>query len=89
MKAEGELGYEPSLLVLMEREMDMAKMEVRHTARVPKDRSTLLDGRDFYNPTFDTSCRMSIASTWVASSWGWIHHVRRNTSSRLMLVFRY
>ena len=34
MKAKGELGYEPSLLVLMEREMDMAKMEVRHTARV-------------------------------------------------------
>lgn len=52
MKAESEMGYEPSLLVLMEREMDMEKMIVRHTARVLKDRSTLLDGRDFHNPTF-------------------------------------
>jgi hypothetical protein len=52
MKAESEMGYEPSLLVLMEREMDMDKMIVRHTARVLKDRSTLLDGRDFHNPTF-------------------------------------
>jgi hypothetical protein len=52
MKAESEMGYEPSLLVLMEREMDMEKMIVRHTARVLKDRSTLLDGKDFHNPTF-------------------------------------
>jgi hypothetical protein len=52
MKAEGEMGYEPSLLVLMERETDMGAMKVSRTARILKDRSTRIDGRDFHNPTF-------------------------------------
>jgi hypothetical protein len=52
MKAEGEMGYEPSLLVLMERETDMATLKVRRVARILKDRSTRIDGRDFTNPTF-------------------------------------
>src|SRR5258708_35506721 len=52
MKAEGELGYEQSLLVLMEREMDMATKTNRHFAKVIKDRSTLLDGKEFPDPTF-------------------------------------
>src|ERR1700683_3953914 len=47
MKAEGEMGYEPSLLVLMEREMDMATKTNHHYAKVIKDRSTLLDGKEF------------------------------------------
>lgn len=53
MKAEGEMGYEPSLLVLMEREMDMETNKVHRTASIIKDRSTLIDGRRFHNPTFD------------------------------------
>jgi hypothetical protein len=53
MKAEGEMGYEPSLLVLMEREMDMASKTNKHFAKVLKDRSTLLDGKEFADPTFD------------------------------------
>jgi hypothetical protein len=53
MKAEGEMGYEPSLLVLMEREMDMATKTNRHFAKVLKDRSTLLDGKEFPDPTFE------------------------------------
>jgi hypothetical protein len=53
MKAEGEMGYEPDLLVLMEREMDMATTTNHHVARVLKDRSTLLDGKDFSDPTFE------------------------------------
>jgi hypothetical protein len=52
MKAEGEMGYEPSLLVLMERETDLEAMKVRRVARILKDRSTRIDGRDFMNPTF-------------------------------------
>jgi hypothetical protein len=52
MKAEGEMGYEPSLLVLMERETDMRAMKVHRIARILKDRSTRIDGRDFPNPTF-------------------------------------
>ena len=52
MKAEGEMGYEPSLLVLMERETDMETMKVHRTATVLKDRSTQIDGKQFRNPTF-------------------------------------
>lgn len=54
MKAEGEMGYEPSLLVLMEREMDMETHVVSRTASIIKDRSTSIDGRKFLNPTFDS-----------------------------------
>ncbi len=53
MKAEGEMGYEPSLLVLMEREMEMETKTNRHYAKVIKDRSTLLDGKEFADPTFE------------------------------------
>jgi hypothetical protein len=53
MKAEGEMGYEPSLLVLMEREMDMASKTNKHFAKVVKDRATLLDGKEFPDPTFE------------------------------------
>lgn len=54
MKAEGEMGYEPSLLVLMERELDMATKINHHTAKVLKDRSTKLDGKEFPEPTFES-----------------------------------
>jgi hypothetical protein len=53
MKAETELGYEPSLLVLMERDMDLETKVVHRTANILKDRSDLLDGKSFKNPGFD------------------------------------
>lgn len=52
MKAEGEMGYEPSLLVYMERETDPDTLKVTRTATVLKDRSTILDGKKIINPTF-------------------------------------
>lgn len=52
-KAEGEMGYEPDLLVLMERKMNMATKQDEHVAHVVKDRSTLLDGKEFADPTFE------------------------------------
>lgn len=52
MKAEGEMGYEPSILVLMEREMDLDEKTVFRVAHVLKDRSTKIDGKSFENPTF-------------------------------------
>lgn len=52
MKAEGEMGYEPSILVYMERETDPDTLRVTRTATVLKDRSTLLDGKKIVNPTF-------------------------------------
>ncbi len=52
MKAEGETGFEPSLLVLMEQEMNLKNNEVKRIASVLKDRSDLIDGMRFENPTF-------------------------------------
>lgn len=55
MKAEGEMGFEPSLLVFMEREQDLDKNRVIHVAHVYKDRRTdakSLDGKSFSNPKF-------------------------------------
>lgn len=51
MRAETETGYEPSLLVLMERHMDMETKTVYREAHVLKDRARLLDGKTFKNPT--------------------------------------
>jgi hypothetical protein len=52
MKTEGETGYEPDLLVLMEQVEDLRTGKVVHRATVQKDRSTLLDGMQFHNPDF-------------------------------------
>ncbi len=54
MKAETELGFEPSLLVLMERDMDMDTKTVYRTAKIMKDRSDTIDGKEFKNPTFES-----------------------------------
>ncbi len=52
MKTQGETGYEPDLLVLMEKEMDLRTNKMTHRAYVLKDRSSLLDGSEFDNPDF-------------------------------------
>lgn len=55
MKAEGETGYEPSLLVLMEQDQTLENRQVTSVDRVAtvlKDRSTKLDGKQLRNPTF-------------------------------------
>lgn len=53
MKAETETGYEPSILILMEKHRDMESGQVWREAHVIKDRSTRLDGKTFQNPSFD------------------------------------
>lgn len=56
LKAEGELGFEPSLLVQMEREQDLDSNTVHHIAHVLKDRrpdAKSLDGKTFRDPTFE------------------------------------
>ncbi|MDE2472668.1 MAG: AAA family ATPase, partial [Bradyrhizobium sp.] len=53
MKTETDTGFEPDLLVLMEREMDLRTKQVAHVARVVKDRSMLLDGKDFTFASYD------------------------------------
>jgi hypothetical protein len=55
MKAEGETGFEPSMLVLMERQVDMDNGEIKNiyrTGQVLKDRGSKIDGKVFRNPTF-------------------------------------
>jgi hypothetical protein len=55
MKAEGETGFEPSLLVQMEQEQllkDGSVTGVERIAYVLKDRSTFLDGKTLRDPTF-------------------------------------
>ena len=52
MKAEGETGYEPSILILMEKHMDLDGKKVYRSATILKDRSTRIDGLTFNNPTF-------------------------------------
>ena len=54
MKVEGETAYEPDMLVLMERYEEIldAKKEIWREATIIKDRSTLIDGKTFKNPSF-------------------------------------
>lgn len=54
MKAETETGYEPSILILMQKHQSLLEGEkqVWRTATVLKDRSTRIDGKVFNNPTF-------------------------------------
>jgi len=54
MKAETETGYEPSLLVLMEREMNVNDNSVQRTAYILKERFDIIDGKSFKNPNFTT-----------------------------------
>ncbi len=57
MKAEGEMGYEPSLLIMMETEMNMRTKVQYRVAHVLKDRFGVLDGKELCDeelcgPTF-------------------------------------
>jgi hypothetical protein len=54
MRAEKDLGYEPNMLVWMERDTDLQTKKVARTATVLKDRSQRLDGQQYPNPTFET-----------------------------------
>jgi hypothetical protein len=54
MKAETETGFEPSLLVLMERETNLKTNKVNRTAYVLKERFGVIDGKEFADPTFQS-----------------------------------
>ncbi len=47
MKTESEFGYEPSLLVLMERNVDTRTNDVHRAAHVIKERNSVIDGKTF------------------------------------------
>jgi len=52
MQTEKNMGYEPSLLVLMERKTDPEQKKTTRVGYVLKDRSASLDGKWFTNPKF-------------------------------------
>lgn len=57
MKAEGETAYEPHILIRMEALKPRKTGEVATIiAYAEKDRTGVLSGRTFANPTFDTLC---------------------------------
>jgi hypothetical protein len=57
MKAEGETPYEPHILIRMEAIKPKKSGEVATIiAYAEKDRTGVLSGRSFANPTFDTLC---------------------------------
>lgn len=55
MKAENETAFEPDVLILMEKQMDLIseKKEIYREATIIKDRTTQIDGKVFKNPTFN------------------------------------
>ena len=58
MKAEGETAYEPHILIRMEAIKPKKTNEVASiVAYVEKDRTGVLAGRSFVNPTFDSLCK--------------------------------
>ena len=57
MKAEGETPYEPHILIRMESIKPKKTNEIATIiAYAEKDRTGILSGRSFLNPTFDTLC---------------------------------
>lgn len=58
MKAEGETPYEPHILIRMEAIKPKKTNELAQiVAYAEKDRTGVLAGRSFLNPTFDTLCK--------------------------------
>jgi hypothetical protein len=53
MKTEGEFGFEPSLLVEMERDQNLETKAIIRRATILKDRFDLIDGKHCENPTFE------------------------------------
>lgn len=55
MKAENETAFEPDILVLMEKVMDILtdKKKIHREATILKDRTGTIDGQTFENPTFE------------------------------------
>lgn len=54
MRVEGETGFEPSLLLYMDRHQDVSTKPIKtwRTGEVLKDRSSKIDGKVYRNPTY-------------------------------------
>jgi hypothetical protein len=77
MKTEGETGYEPDLLILMEQVEDLRTNKVVHRATVQKDRSTLLDGQTFDLASYDDEGNALPVDVMVQQTFGaFLPHVQ-------------
>lgn len=56
MKAEGETAYEPHILLRMEAPKSVAGQTATIMAYAEKDRTGVLSGRTFANPTYESLC---------------------------------
>lgn len=64
MKAEGETAYEPHILLRMEAVKPKKTNEIAQiVAYAEKDRTGVLAGRSFVDPTFDSICK---TNSWIA-----------------------
>lgn len=78
MKTETETGFEPSLLVLMERDMDLRSKKVAHTASIVKDRSMLLDGKEFTFQGYTDDGERLPTDVLIRQTWAAFHlHVKQ------------
>ncbi len=71
MKTETDTGYEPSLLVLMDRDENLRTHDVMHVAKVMKDRTMCLDGKEFKFQGHDStgnewSTKVLVDQVWTA-----------------------
>lgn len=69
MKTETETGFEPSLLVLMERDMDLRTSKMAHKAIVVKDRSMRLDNKEFTFHSHNADGEMLPIDVLVKQTW--------------------
>lgn len=69
MSAEKEMGFEPSLLVFLERDTDL-EGKTHRTAIVMKDRFRDLDGKEIPNPTFKSFVPHIEKLNWGGSQGG-------------------
>lgn len=69
MKTETDTGYEPSLLTLMERDENLRTHDVAHFAKVMKDRTMCLDGKEFSFSGHDKDGNEMPTKVLVAQVW--------------------
>lgn len=66
MKTEGEMAFEPSLLVEMVSEQDIHARTLARTAYVRKDRFMDIDGKEFSFPSVDENYEQKLNRVWLA-----------------------
>lgn len=93
MKAETETAFEPDILVLMEKQLDLLgeKKKVTREAMVIKDRTATIDGKTFTNPTFEDfapAIDVLLSGTYKANQEAAISDIFRDAEGQIADVRR-